>query len=816
MLHSPRPYFLALLFVILIVGSAGAQITERSLAGYSSDMTVRPGDTVDFKVSVIGGGAYTADLVRIINGDSHSRYADQFAVMPVAADFAGKYDGSEQPLNLGSYVHVANVGALDDLQSFTVGAWIFPSFDPTAYEPPNLENPDPFYPPTLNIAPLILDAGQTIVARYDATGQTGWALRIDAEFHLEFVVGDGAKLRRVTLPEPLKSWDWAHVAASYDADTGEVTVHLREVPYAPGDQLTARTLSAAGNIGKVKQAGPLRIAAVRGGPGATEAELERPVDVFTGRIQDVRIAKDVLNAKAMVAFAAEVVPDSLASSIVADWDFGRGIETLDIRDVSGNGQDGVVVNLAERAVRGRFWDGSTVVWMDEPDDYDAIKFHVDDLYDAEWRTDFSYTVPDAMPSGIYAARLENGGQPEYIVFWVVPPKGKANADVAVWLSDYNYLAYSNITLPSTVPGNYPGQNLNPVDAEFYKQQLTYGTGGVYNMHVDGTYFIYGSRLRPDLQMKPTGYVYNFPADTHITAFLEHEGIAYDIISDELVDAEGGDVLNRYRLVISSTHHEYVTAQMFDDIADYTEQGGRFFYIGGNGWFWSVDGHPVLPGVMESRNFSDIGDRYLTSGQRGGLMVETGRRTGPIFGNEMGGMIFHGSSPYRKLEAADDPRASWIFADTDEGEVFGDYGIDRVHGGAAGFEIDRYNAGNGVPRHALHLATSEPLRKTIEDVKLSSMPLSIIYHPTKGEPWAQADLVFFETPNGGAMFSTGSITWISSTLDNDFDNDVATITRNVVRRFIDPAPFPNPAADDVGVPDRAPRDPEYDVPIPPQE
>jgi len=816
MLNSHR-LLPVLIFIALLGNFAHAESPERSLVGYSSDLTARPGDTVEFKVSVIGGGTYEAGLVRIVNGDSHTRYADQFSVEPVAAKFAGTYDGKEQSLNLGSYVHVENVKALDTLQSFTVGAWIFPSFDPSAYEPPDLENPDPFYPPTLNIATLILDAGQTIVSRYDAASQTGWALRIDPDFHLEFVAGNrSGELRRVRLSEPLRSWDWVHVAASYNAASGEVTVYLREMPYAPGDRLTARNLSATGSIGEVQQTGPLRIAAARGGPGADAAKLEKPAAVFTGRIQDVRIAKRALDAAELDALAAEVVPRQLAKAVVADWDFGRDISTLDIRDVSGNRQDGIVVNLAERAVRGRYWDGSTVVWMDEPDDYDAIKFHADDLYDAEWRTDFSYTIPNNMPSGIYAARLENAGQPEYIVFWVVPPKGQANANVAVWLSDFNYLAYSNITLPSTVPGNYPGQNLNPVDAEFYKQHLNYGTGGVYNMHVDGTYFIYGSRMRPDLQMKPTGYVYNFPADTHITAFLEHEGIPYDIISDELVDAEGGEVLNRYSLVISSTHHEYVTAQMVDHVADYTEQGGRFFYIGGNGWFWSVDGHPVLPGVMESRNFSDIGDRYLTSGQRGGLMVETGRRTGPIFGNEMGGMIFHGSSPYRKLEAAADPRASWIFAGTGEGEVFGDYGIDRVRGGAAGFEIDRYNAGNGVPRHALRLATSEPLRETIEDVKLSSMPLSIIYHPTKGEPWARADLVYFETPNGGAMFSTGSITWISSTLENDFDNDVATITRNVIRRFIDKEPFTSPAAADVGEPDRAPRNPEYDVPIPPRD
>jgi N,N-dimethylformamidase len=811
---NSRPIVRLLFLSFLLCTDVSAD--ERTLAGYSNELTVRPGDTVEFKVSKLGGGQYEADLVRVVNGDSHTRYNDMFQVVEVDADFAGTYEAIEQDLNHGSYVHVENTGALDGLEDFTIAAWIFPSFDPTEYVEPDLENPDPFYPPTLSIAPLILEDGQTIVSRFDASSGTGWALQLNADYQLEFVVGDGSgDVQAVTIGESAKDWDWAYVAASYDSSRGELTVYLREKPFAPGDQLTARNLSASGSVGAIGHSGPLRIAAVRDGAGAGEAKLEKPGAAFTGRIQDVRISNRVLDENEIDALASETVPESLGDSIVADWDFALGIDTLDIRDVSGNGIDGVVVNLAERGVRGRFWNGSTIVWMDAPDHYDSIKFHADDLYDAEWRTDFTYEVPTDMPSGIYAARLEDGGQTEYVTFWIVPPAGQANAKVAVWLSDYNYLAYSNITLPSTVPQNYPGQNLNPVDAEFYKENLTYGTGGVYNNHIDGTYFAYGSRKRPDIQMKPTGYVYNFPADTHITAFLENEGIDYDIISDELVDLEGADVLNSYQLVISSTHHEYVTAEMVDGVADYTAQGGRFIYIGGNGWFWAVDGHPVLPGVMESRNFHDLADRYLTSGKRGGLIVETGRHPGPVFGNEMAGMIFNGSSPYRKLEDASDPRATWIFEGTSEGDVFGDYGIDRVHGGAAGFEIDRFNAGNGAPRHALNLARSEPLRETIEDVKLGQLPLTILYHPTKGSPWAQADIVFFETPNGGAMFSTGSITWISSTLENDFDNDIATITRNVVDRFLDPAPFAVPGAEDIDDVDRAPGNPEYDVPIPPE-
>jgi N,N-dimethylformamidase len=143
-------------------------------------------------------------------------------------------------------------------------------------------------------------------------------------------------------------------------------------------------------------------------------------------------------------------------------------------------------------------------------------------------------------------------------------------------------------------------------------------------------------------------------------------------------------------------------------------------------------------------------------------------------------------------------------------VFGEYGLDKVKGGAAGFEIDRFSPNNGVPRHALNLATSEPLNPTIEDVIiLDSLPIDINYHPNEGDVWAQADLVFFETANGGAVFSTGSIIWMSAALDNNYQNDVATITRNVIDRFLDPTPFPAIGEASVEEVERAPRNPEYE-------
>ncbi len=121
----------------------------------------------------------------------------------------------------------------------------------------------------------------------------------------------------------------------------------------------------------------------------------------------------------------------------------------------------------------------------------------------------------------------------------------------------------------------------------------------------------------------------------------------------------------------------------------------------------------------------------------------------------------------------------------------------------------YNPGNGVPRHALHLATNAEFRGTLENVKLGNLPLAVTYDPSTGENWGGADIVFFETPNGGAVFSAGSILWMSSTPENGYRNDVAQITRNVIARFLDPAPFPPIDADEVDTVDRAPANPEYE-------
>ena len=48
---------------------------------------------------------------------------------------------------------------------------------------------------------------------------------------------------------------------------------------------------------------------------------------------------------------------------------------------------------------------------------------------------------------------------------------------------------------------------------------------------------------------------------------------------------------------------------------------------------------------------------------------------------------------------------------------------------------------------------------------------------------RADMTYLETPAGGSVFSVGSIAWSASLPYKDYDNNVATVTRNVLAEFV---------------------------------
>ncbi len=786
------------------------EFKERTLIGYSSKHTVRAGDDIEFKVSSFKGNGAYAQLVQIVNGDSLSKYREHFKTVPVKSPFEGNVELTTQELQLGSYVNIDNASKLDNVNAFTIGGYFYPTFLPSEYVFP--ETIDPFDPPTVDIATTL--ESQTLFSRISMSEKLGWALQLDKEGQLVFIHGNGKELKQYPTDINIKTWDWAYIALSVNASEKTVTVHLMETPWSAGDQFVAQNLSKTIALDDdFAQAKTLRFAALNSGVTEEGRTFPKPMDVFTGRIQDIRVFNKQLTGEDLESIKQKALPSDLLKSQIAYWNFSKGIGSGTILDEGKFKLNGIAVNVPERAVRGRFWDKKTVKWKDDLSGYNAIHFHADDLADAEWLTDFTYTIPEDLKSGIYAAKLTQDGFVEYITFFVAAPKGKTTAKIAFWVSDFNYVAYANISIGVYAKNNYPGHNWNNGDNKFLEENKAHATGGVYNKHVDGTQFTYGSRLRPDLGMKPNGIlVYDFVQDTHITSFLEALEYDYDVITDGLIHEEGLSILEKYPVVISSTHPEYPSGKVYDAVAAYTRNGGRLMYIGGNGFFWRTDLHAANSNVLVGKNFGALGERYSESGDRSGMTIESGKAPHADFGVHTTGMVFDGSSPYTKTEDAKNPRASWIFEDTKEGDVFGEYGLDVIRGGAAGFEVDGADYSKGTPRNALILAEAADFKGLVEDVVLAQLPLAIVYHPaTAGGSIAKASMVFFETPKGGAVFTTGSINWMSSTLENNYVNDVSTITKNVIDRFLDPTPFPKVGSEELEKVNRVQGNPEYDEP-----
>ena len=263
--------------------------------------------------------------------------------------------------------------------------------------------------------------------------------------------------------------------------------------------------------------------------------------------------------------------------------------------------------------------------------------------------------------------------------------------------------------------------------------------------------------------------------------------------------EGFDLIKDYSVVTTGTHPEYHTRQTLDALQSYRDHGGRFCYLGGNGFYWKFALASEQQGVIEIRRgeggirawAAESGEYYNQfDGEYGGMWRRNGRPPQTLCGIGFTAQGNFSGSYYRKHTAAGEPRVAWMFAGV-RGDIIGDHGL-CAHG-AAGFELDRADKRLGTPEHAVVVASSE---NHPPDAPWVLVPEEMLTHLVT---WAglpakdliRADMTFFETPGGGAVFSTGSITYCGSLLTNDADNDISRLTENVFRRFLDPTPFVMP-------------------------
>jgi len=482
-------------------------------------------------------------------------------------------------------------------------------------------------------------------------------------------------------------------------------------------------------------------------------------------------------------------PDGVA---VALWDFSAGIGT----DAVDGTHPGRLVNLPTRGVRGSRWTGAEMDWKHAPREYAAIHFHADDLYDAGWQTDFSAVIPSGLKSGIYGVRLRADGDEDIIPFFVLPPRGSVTAPVAYLAATFTYQAYANharFNVDAAFRARMTEWDARPHSPEDHPE---YGAS-TYNRHPDGTGISLSSLRRPVLTLRPGYLTFNdprgsglrhFSADSHLTDWLEATGQAFDVVTDHDLHREGVALLTGYKCVLTGSHPEYHTPQTLDALATYVGRGGRLCYLGGNGFYWRIAVSDAIPDVLEVRRAEGgirawdaaPGEAYhQLDGAYGGLWRRLGRPPQMLAGVGFSSQGLFEGSHYRRLPASFDPAVAWIF-DGVEGEVLGDFGLSG--GGAAGFELDRADRRLGTPPNAVILARSEA-----HQAHYVAVPEELLSHvnTVTGEAphdLIRAEIVYFETADGGAVFSTGSITFCGSLSHRGYDNPMSRTLGNVVRRF----------------------------------
>ena len=740
------------------------------IVGYSDPLSVAPDDKIRFMVSC-ELAEYRADIVRLIHGDENPD-GPGFKEEQIDTPINRNYPGRVQSLHAGSFVMVPDSPLLRALEGITLMAWIYPTTPQKGL--------------------------QGILTKWSSAARVGYGLFLAEDGSLALCLGDqSGHIVKLNTGRQLRGSEWYFVAATYDQCNQHAVLIQEPLTSWPDDETrvvqeydTDHLMIGASDV-------PFLIAGYWKNEEGEETTVHGH---FNGKIEAPKVFGKALNRTEIETCAdGDDLADS-TESLIAAWDFTRHFATASVTDISTHGLHGHAVNMPTRAVTGHNWQGKTMDFKNAPGEYGALYFHDDDLEDAGWEADFELTVPEHMKSGVYAARLRSGDFEDYIPFFVRPRRGTHSAPIAFLVPTATYIAYANNhtlanpTQPSRI--RRAAQLDFPVQAQD-KYSIKQNLLSMYDRHNDGSGNCFSSRLRPNVTMRPKytkqalasgkGAPHLLDADLHLLDWMEVKGHRFDVITDEDLHHEGMTLLEPYRVVITGTHPEYWSERMMDGLEEYLAEGGKLMYLGGNGFYWVISFDPERPHVIEVRRWrgtqaweADPGEyHHSTTGEIGGLWRFRGRAPQKLVGVGHTSEGSDTSRPYHRMPGSFDPRAAFIFGGISEDEIIGDFGL--MMGGAGGFEVDRADAALGTPPHALVLASasgfSDDYQHAVEEI-LNTNP----WEGGTKNPLVRSDLVYFEGPKSGAVFSVGSIAWCSSLSHNHYENNVSRITENVLKKF----------------------------------
>ena len=699
------------------------------LIGYTDKLSLRPGETVSFKVSSTLKKSYSASLKRSISADPNPK-----GIGIVEKD-ASKYfktsffKSRKQSFNPGSYAISKTPIKVSIKNNLNLSVIIFPT--------------------------LFSSKEQTILA-FDNV-----EIYINSNRATSIRVGNDS----ISIKEPLTLRSWYKINIKISL-SGKISISQKN--------LKNKNKNGLINNGKIS------LNKVLSGKVSLAAVVSKGIshNHFNGKIEAPIINTD--------------------GKKIGDWDLSANTNSTYVDSIIGPKL--LLKNFPTRAVTSSKWDSSEMNWQHKPSHYAAIHFHNDDIYDFEWDTDFKFKIPNNMPSGIYIMKIKGEGNEDSMPFFVAPKINKTKSKICVLISTFTYSIYGNharVDYKDSWQNRIKEWNAYPYNPANYKE---YGLS-TYHYHSDGAGICHASHRRPLFNLRP-GYITfggskspcsglrHFQADSHLISWLHNKELDYEIVTDEQLHEDGYKAIKNYKTIITGTHPEYHTKETLDALTDFRNNGGSLNYLGGNGFYWRIAIHKENKSLLEIRRpeggirawASEPGEAYNAfDGTYGGLWRRSGRAPQELVGIGFTAQgNFYGHAYERKCF---DPKYDWIFKGIKENKL-GDFGFSG--NGAAGFELDHIDSHLTSIRDITLLAQSKASKDPEENFILvpesQLTHLSNIKHLPEDEI-LQADMVYFEVPGGGSVFSTGSITFCGSLPWNNYDNNVSKLLENVIKKSI---------------------------------
>ncbi|WP_437222821.1 N,N-dimethylformamidase beta subunit family domain-containing protein [Planctomicrobium sp. SH661] len=360
-------------------------------------------------------------------------------------------------------------------------------------------------------------------------------------------------------------------------------------------------------------------------------------------------------------------------------------------------------------------------------------------------------------SGLYYFHASTRSGDSFTFPWVVAPE-QPQSRVAVLMSDINWNAYN----PFGGRSNYFNCDVLPsrpivnsrLESKRYRSEgfQSWGANEYARLSFDRPEPINHIDPATDVSDPIAGRAacHVAAAEWRLLGWLEREKISYDLYTETQLHRKVLD-LSAYSVLLLGPHPEYWTRDMYYRVKNWVfHEGGRLMYLGGNGLNCEVTlddehGMVVLNGAIRSLWPEGIGaeSRFAKRNESeasllGVVFTPAGIMTG---------------APYKVVDAD-----HWAFRGTGlkNGELFGERSLhERCPGGASGHETDKRSVYSPAKTHLLAKGLN----------------------PGDGG----AEMVHFETASGRAVFSTGSINYISSLL---VDDHVSRLTANVLHRFLE--------------------------------